>query len=445
MSIHSSAELACTQACTQGSDGLRWVHIRYSGVGMGKLTDNTVKGWIAKGERFEGRSDGGGLILRYRAADASPTWRFRYRFAGKQRVMNLGTYPRMTLAQARKEANRLAAQVTLGIDVAGEKQARIREAVEKIEAETVAQLADRYFDEKIAGRWKHPNIVRGRIEKDIKPAIGHMRVEDVSPKDIKAVLKRVKARGAPTVENDVLRWLRRIFDHAIREDMIDRNPAAAFDLSDAGGEEKARSRALSRAELVAFFGAMRTAKGFSVQNELTIKLLLLLAVRKMELAAARWDEFDMDGGVWYLPGERTKTGEPTDIPLPPLAVEWLRELNRLAGGSAWVLPARKMQSRMLPHVAESTINVALAKVKHGLPAFTLHDLRRTARSQLAALGVEPHIAERCLNHKIKGVEGTYNRHSYFEERRQALSAWADLLAQLEAGDADKVMPIRGAA
>jgi len=76
--------------------------------------------------------------------------------------------------------------------------------------------------------------------------------------------------------------------------------------------------------------------------------------------------------------------------------------------------------------------VAMGKVKHGLPNFTVHDFRRTARTHLAALGVEPHVAERCLNHKLKGVEGVYNRHDYFEERRRALQAWGQLLLRLEA-------------
>jgi integrase len=143
-----------------------------------------------------------------------------------------------------------------------------------------------------------------------------------------------------------------------------------------------------------------------------------------------------------LPAERTKTGSAIDIPLPGAAVEWLRELERLACGSKWVLPARKMQDRMLPHISESTLSVALAKIKHGLEPFTIHDLRRTARTHLEALGVVPHIAERCLNHKIKGVEGIYNRHDYFEERKAALNTWASFLAQIERGETDKVVPIR---
>ena len=413
---------------------------------MSKLTDMQIRAWIKAGEHFEGRSDGDGLVLCWPERYSIPFWKFRYRFQGAQRAIRLGSYSTLSLAKAREEAKLQAARVALGYDVAGDKQERKRDAKAKIEAEklavTVAQLCDEYFERMILGRWKHPNIVRARIEKDIKPAIGRLKVEDVKPRHVDDLLKPIVKRGAPTIANDVLRWLKRIFNYAIKRHMVEYNPAAAFDLSDAGGQEKGRERWLKHDELVKLFAAMREAKGFSVENYLSIKLLLLLAVRKSELIAAPWHEFDLDKSVWKLPAERTKTDAAIDIPLPDVAVECLRDLERLACGSKWVLPARKMQDRMIPYIADSTLSVALAKVKHGLPHFTVHDLRRTARTHLEALGVTPHIAERCLNHKIKGVAGIYNRHDYFEERKAALNAWASLLTQMEKGDVDKVVPIK---
>lgn len=414
---------------------------------MGKLTDMAIRNWIRTGEHFEGRSDGDGLTLCWPDRYAIPFWRFRYRIGGKQRVIQIGSYGQVSLAKARGEAVKLRASVVLGHDVADEKAERKSDAVAKIEATrsavTVAKLADEYFQRMILGRWKHPNIVRSRIEKDIKPAIGKLALEDVTPSHIDDMLKGIVKRGAPTMANDCLRWVRRMFDYAIKRQMVKINPAAAFDLADAGGKEEARVRALSRAELVRLFEAMREAKGFSKENELTVKLLLLLAVRKGELIAARWEEFDLDSAVWHLPGVRTKTGQAIDIPLPAVAVDWLCELRLLGGGSDWVLPARKMQDRMVPHVCDSTVGAAMGKVKHGLQHFTAHDFRRTARTHLAALGIAPHIAERCLNHKLKGVEAIYNRHDYFEERKAALHAWAGLLAELERGNTDKVVPIKG--
>ncbi|AAQ61513.1 tyrosine-type recombinase/integrase [Chromobacterium violaceum] len=415
---------------------------------MGKLTDMQIKAWIKAGERFEGRGDGDGLWLRFRENDKVPVWRYRYKFAGKSRTMQIGSYAELSLAKAREAVKSLSARVALGHDVAAEKQEKKSAALAKIEEEknavTMLALANEYYERMILGRWKHPDIVRRRIDKDIGPMLGKMKVEDIKPRHIDDMLQTIVKRGAPTIANDVLRWTRRMFDYAIKRHIIEINPASAFDLGDAGGKEEARERALSRDELAKLFQAMKLARGFSVENDLAIRLLLLLCVRKMELCAARKEEFDLPAGVWHLPGERSKTGKPIDIPLPALAVEWLQQLFDLAGPSAWLLPARKMQHRMVPHIHEGTIGTALGKVKPHMPdvaAFTIHDLRRTARTHLAELGVDPVVAERCLNHKIKGVEGIYNRHDYFNERRDALNKWAGLLDALDKGEAYNVTPI----
>lgn len=413
---------------------------------MGKLSDVQIKGWIQRDERFEGRGDGDGLYLRYRKADASPNWLLRYRLAGKARVLNMGSYRTLSLADARRTAKELRARVALGHDVAGEKKQRKRDALAKIEAEkmlvTMGKLADDYFAAQILGRWKHPNIVRSRIEKDIKPHIGKYALGDVKPTHIDAMLKAILARGAPTMANDVLRWVKRMFNYAMKRGLVLSNPALAFDLSDAGGMEEARNRWLTRGELVVLFDAMQNAKGWAHENSITVKLLLMLAVRKGELFAARTDEFDLDAAIWHLPGERTKTSVPIDIPLPRQAVELLRDLIRLADGSDWLLPARKMQTRMLPHISPDTVGAAINKnvkpLLNDMPTFTVHDFRRTARTHIEALGFPPHIGERCLNHKLQGVAGVYNQHDYFEERKAALQAWADLLDQCERGGAEVI-------
>lgn len=417
---------------------------------MGKLSDIQIRNWIKAGERFEGKSDGDGLYLAYRKEFAVPRWIFRYRFSGKSRSMGVGTYTELSLADARKTVKELRAKVSLGHDVAGEKQDRKKAAVAKIEDEknvlTVAQLADQYFERTILGHWKHPNIVRSRIEKDIKPNIGNLAVAEVKPKHIDDMLQAIVKRGAPTMANDVLRWVRRMFDFAVKRHMVQYNPAAAFNLADAGGKEDARKRWLTRDELVKLFEAMRNAKGFTVENALAVKLLLLLAVRKQELTAAKVAEFDLDKAVWHLPEERTKTSAPIDIPLPKSAVECLRKLIELNCSSDYLLPARKRQERMLPHIHENTLNVAMSKVKPllgDMENFCIHDFRRTASTHLASLGVSPHVAERCLNHKLKGVEGVYNQHDYFPERREALAKWASFLEACEAGKDWNVVPLRG--
>lgn len=420
------------------------------------LSDAGIRSALKRGERFE-ISDGNGLTLTYRDGYKTSVWRLRYRIGGqrgnaergiegvtgKARVMVLGKYTDLSLADARREAETQRARVTLGHDVAAEKQERKREAVAKIEAGrnvyTVSHLADEYFERNILGRWKHPNILRARIEKDIRPSLGKMPVRDVKPRHIDAMLQTIVERGAPSIANDVLRWTRRMFNYAVKRELVDGNPASAFDLSDAGGKEESRDRWLTRDELVKLFAAMRKTNALTVENFLTFKLLLILCVRKQELTAAKVAEFDLDNAVWALPAERTKTNQAIDIPLPAIAVDMLRELVRMGEGSEYLLPARKAQDRMLPHIHENTLNVALSKVRQNLPdveQFTIHDFRRTARTHLGKLGVLPNIAELCLNHKIKGVEGIYDKHGYFEERQEALDKWAAVVAECEAGKAD---------
>lgn len=416
---------------------------------MSKLTDLQIRAWIKSGEHFAGRSDEGGLYLCFPENYSVPFWRLRYRFAGKQRSLVIGTYTELSLAKARAKAKEQSARVALGYDVAGEKQERKAEALRKMEDEKhalrVSELAAEYFERQILNRWKHPDILRRRIDKDINPAIGRLRIEEVKARDIDDMLQKIVQRGAPTVANDVLRWTRRIFDYGIRRHMLETNPTSAFEIDDAGGQEKSRERWLSREELARFLQAMPMTKGFSRQNELTMKLLLVFCCRKMELCGARWEEFDFNEAVWRLPAERVKNGDAIDIPIPAVALEWLKELHQMSCNSQWVLPARKMQHRMIPHIQESTLPVALSKVKGNLPDvpnFTIHDFRRTARSHLAALGIDPVVAERCLNHRIKGVEGIYNRYQYFDERKQALELWADLLVSLERGEGYNVTPLR---
>ncbi|KQN63360.1 site-specific integrase [Erwinia sp. Leaf53] len=415
---------------------------------MAKLTDIQIRTWIKSGERFEGRSDGGGLYLCFPKNYAIPFWRFRYRFAGKQRAMVIGTYSELSIAKARETAREQSARVALGYDVAEEKQERKAKALKKMEEEKhalrVSELAAEYFERQILNRWKHPDILRRRIDKDINPTIGHLKIEDVRPRHIDDMLQKIVQRGAPTVANDVLRWTRRIFDYGIRRHMLETNPTGAFEIDDAGGQEKSRDRWLSREELVKFLQAMPMTKGFSRQNELTMKLLLVFCCRKMELCGARWEEFDLNEAVWHLPAERVKNGDAIDIPIPAPALEWLKELHQMSYNSQWVLPARKMQHRMVPHIQESTLPVALSKVKFNLPDipnFTIHDFRRTARSHLAALGVDPIVAERCLNHRIKGVEGIYNRYQYYKERRQALEKWCNFLINIEINEFDSTMQL----
>lgn len=388
--------------------------------------------------------DGGGLYFRKQTIE-SAAWALRYQFAGKSVWLTLGNFPDMTLADARAEARKARVLLDKGEDPRAVKRAAENEARGR---GTFRELADDWYRVEILGRkLKHPKVARRHLDNYLLPKFGSRAPADVHAGDIARLLDEVKDR-APTAANDLLRFASRIFAFGVRRRVVTGNPAADFKPRlDAGGTEKPRDRALSQDELAALFEAMRKTPTFGGDNLLAIKLLLALCVRKGELLGALWTEFDLEdksgsGPVWRLPGSRTKTAEGLNIPLVPQVVEWLSALKLLAAGSEYVFPQRRRDHRQrVPHVGLDTLNVALTRVKHGLKPFTLHDLRRTARTHLAALGVRREVAERCLGHKIRGVEGTYDRHDYLSERREALDQWTALLLDAERGER-KVTPIR---
>ena len=386
-------------------------------------------------------SDGDGLYLRKQSRDGA-SWTHRYRFAGREHWLTLGHYPDISLAEARIEAR--LARVLLDKQQDPLSVRRAAEA-EQRQRGSFCELCEAWYRYEITGRaLKHPDVPRRHLDKYLLPKLGRIAAADVTPADIARVLDELKGR-APTAANDLLRFTRRIFAFGVRRRMVPDNPASDFSPRlDGGGTERPRSRALSLDELAQLFEKIRETPSFGAENRYALELLLVLCVRKGELLGARWEEFDLEGStplgaVWHLPATRTKTGTPLDIPLVSTAVAWLHELKALDAGSEYLFPKRRQDRReRVPHVGRDTLNAALQRVKHGLRPFTLHDLRRTARTQLAALGVRREVAERCLGHAIRGVEGIYDRHDYFKERRTALERWTDLLIEAERGGSNVV-------
>ncbi|MCL1095904.1 tyrosine-type recombinase/integrase [Shewanella kaireitica] len=403
------------------------------------MNDKQVKAFV-KSKELGRKAVGDGLYIRVQT-EGIGYWEVRYSINGKRRSMMLegGCYPAMPLVEARAEAAKIKLSAKQGIDSLAERERQQEETII-----TVNDLFDDWY-QTTASRLKHPEIPMRMYTKDIKPTIGQLRVADVNARDIRAIIHKVATSNRPTVSNKTLLCCKQLFNHACKLDLIVGNPATAFKPIDAGGVEKSRDRALKVSELVNLFKVLRDNNQiFTRDNYLAVALLLTLGVRKGELIAAQWSEFDFDHQLWHMPKERSKTGVAITIPLPTPAIDWFQELRARAGGSEFVFPSRRASKRR-GYISSDTLNHALAKLfgkkvdsnkkpydnllgQASIEHFTIHDLRRTCRSLLAELKVLPHIAERCLNHKLKGIEAVYNQHDYLEERREALCQLADLLA-----------------
>ena len=401
---------------------------------MASLTSKTVNAKV-KGEpgRF---SDGGGLYLVVPKVGQA-YWMLRFTSNKKRKEMTIGRVEDLPLADARTEAALQMKQHREGLDPLIAKQ--------RAKYESIHSVDDLFADwhEGNIKRLKHHHVPLRIYSKDIAPVIGQMQLSAVTPRDIRQILINITDSGRPTIANDALLYCKQLFNHGIKLDLTASNPANAFSVDDAGGIEKSRNRALSLEELAFVLKKFREdSDSFTRDNYLACVLLVLLGVRKGELTEAKWSEFDLEKQVWSLPSDRSKSGVAMDIPLPDLSIGWLNELKVRAFDSAYVFPNRR--SSKMPHMGKDTLNRAISKLFGREPGraiqpenkmgdfeyFAVHDLRRTCRSLLASIGIPGHVAERCLNHKLKGVEGVYNRYDYFDERKEALNQLAKKLAPI---------------
>ena len=331
--------------------------------------------------------------------------------SAKRREVTLGRYPELGLSDARELAGEWRRMLAQGKDPKEE-----RDNQKKAIRNTVNSVWENYYAvrrEQIQSHMKEKSL----YEREIKPTLGALNAANVEPLRIQEVLNKVASGKSPrpTISNDVLRMLKTLFDHAIKIGFATYNPASPFKLADAGGVERSRDRFLSDVEIQQLYQAIK-ARGlsFSRPNYLAIVLLLVLGVRKMELLSAQWAAIDLEQGVWRLTPELTKTRHPVRIPLEPQVVLAFRELKVYSCGSNYVFPAHRKTKRF-QHLSPDTLNAAIIATKHPLDRFVVHDLRRTCRTKLAELGVSQEIAERYINHKTD----TYDRHDYFDQRRQA--------------------------
>jgi len=248
------------------------------------------------------------------------------------------------------------------------------------------------------------------------------------------LLDAIVERPAPVMANRVAGLLSQMFRYGIHRQIVETSPVQL--LFRPGGTERPRQRALHDEELSALLANVDEVTKRAKRSGIAIRLILLTAVRRSELTGARCSELNLEAKapVWDIPAERTKTGVGFAVPLTPPAVEQFRRLKRLAGRSPWVFPAETGDGAVDPRLLTRSIARHLESfAEHKVGAFTLHDLRRTVRTGLARLGIRPDIAERCLNHAQPGIIATYDTHHYLEEKRDALTQWANHLQLLRDG------------
>jgi integrase len=381
--------------------------------------------WPEKNDCIVFDDDIAGFGLRKREGHSS--WIFQYTIGtGAARItrrIKIGDYPALSPAKARDEAADLHAKVHLHGDPAIERRKNRIEA-----GNTFGKLVERYLEYKEAQlRPRSFAEVKRHLEVNAQPLHG-LPLASVDQVAIAGRLNAVAKTGSVGA-NRTRASLSAMFVWAMGEGLAMFNPVANTNRR----EEKTRDRVLSDAELRTIWRALEDD-----DYGVIVKLLILTAQRAGEIAGLRWSELDFDRDVITLPGERTKNARPHDVPM----ADTVRSLLQMPGH-----PERKLVfgQGAGPFTGWSKAKAALDQRTGPMKHWTLHDLRRTAATGMADIGIQPHVIEAVLNHVSGhkgGIAGIYNRATYDKEKRQALAQWDAHVAAIVAGKKSNVTALR---
>ncbi|MEZ0472979.1 tyrosine-type recombinase/integrase [Luteimonas salinilitoris] len=408
------------------------------------LTDIAVRQTPATGKAYT-LGDGRGLAL-YVAANGGKSWHFRYRWLGRQRRMSLGTYPEVSLKDARIRREALRALVARGVNPQEHRKRERR----------VRRLAEEQVFQAVFNTWiehRRSSLKPGRqgslaqmqqvFRKDILPTLGKRTVYDITRADLVQVLAKIEARKAFTIAQKCRLWLRQLFRFAmVKFPGLERNPALGLDVVALPKPPVAHNPFLRMEELSQLLHGLRGYRGRR-QTRLSLHLLLLTGVRTGELRSAIPDQFDLDRGLWIMPAAlvkqlqlttRKQGKRPQDVPpyIVPLSTQAIEVVRHLLGtrrpGQCYLLAHR---GDLKKPISENTLNQALKSL--GFEGqLTGHGIRATIATALNEYGYPKAWIDAQLSHAdTKGGGAAYNHAEYVEQRRRMMQDWADCLDRLE--------------
>jgi integrase len=359
-----------------------------------------------------------GLSLRVSAKGAK-SWCYNFTRGGKRGRATLGSYPAKTLAEARALAVEARSAMEEGRDPRDLVGARTAAAM------TVRDLFESYLADHVRVNLRTAVETERRVRRNILPVIGTMALAELHRRDINRVLQPILKRDAPIEANLVFANMRGMLRWGVRTGYLDHSPAAGMMRP---ATAKAGERVLADEEIGLLWNNATLAK--SVTKQRIIRLCLITGQRVGEVAGMRRAEIDLATGTWLLPPTRTKNKSAHTVPLPDLALGIIKEALAERGDSPLVFGVEPPSPRAITRFVSR--NTCL-----GLAHWSMHDLRRTVLSKMAALGVAPivigHIANHLTTTKAGVTFAVYVKHSYDNEKRGALNLWADRLVALVEG------------
>jgi integrase len=436
-----------------------------------KLTDAAVQRLKAppggRVEYFDATLPGFGIRIAGptpRTPEGRRTWVLLYRYRGQQRRVTLEpSYPALSLADARKQAGDVLGLVSKGIDPAVEKAKTKAPAAKKV---TLTKIVEDYLQRGLGKKGRSASYIAEtsrNFTNHVLPRFGERALSEIGRKDVIELLDQIAekgttrkteagkehAAGGPIAANRVLAAVRALFNWAIRRGLVEINPCT---LVERPGNETPRERTLTADEMRELWPHFESL-GYPFGP--FFKLALITGQRRSEVAGMRWADTDLETKTWSLGSDQTKAGRAHVVPLPDMAVELLSALPRKAVVEKGVAKPSPYVFTTEGRTPISGFSWAKERIEEKVAAarktaelddmldWGVHDLRRTAATEMGRLGIAEFIIAKVLNHASRGITGqVYNRYEYLPEKRHALDTWAAYLDRLVHPKAENVVALR---
>lgn len=417
------------------------------------FTDRYIRNLKAEGKIKDYSSTNTGFGLRVKP-DGTKIFFYRYDsiVTGSRRFVTLGTYPDISLEDARIEYNKKYEMVKGGGDPLESAQL---EAAERDAAPTVKDLGDDYIKRHAMVNKKSWKEDKRILEKEVYPAWGRRKAADITKGNIISLLDKVVDRGSPQTANNIFKIIRKMFNFAVKKDILQISPCFGIDMP---APLTAKDRALSADEVKLFWSTITSTESplrMSAEVKRALQLILVTAQRPAEVSGIHTNEID---GIWWtIPAERSKNKKAHRVPLSPLAQEIItaaigqiksdREIpeDQEYRGFIFPCPHRSKVKPIERHALSKALKSNESEDKlttMGIINFTPHDLRRTAATFMAESGELDEVIDAVLNHTKKGVIKVYNLYRYDKEKQLALESWARKLITFTTATHSNVVSIQ---
>ena len=372
--------------------------------------------------------DGGGLYLLVTAG--SKGWRFKYRFADKEKLISFGNYPGISLAEARKERERVRGLLAKGIDPSLARKAERQEEAAR-QSNTFRSLATEWHGKQAHLARKTLDMTWRRLELDVFPALGGTPVSDLTPRMILlGVLRPMEKRGVVELAHRTKSIISRVLRYGVACGYIERDFTADLRGALPAFERNHLAAVTAPKEVGALLRALDGFEGSAIVKA-ALCLHPLVVSRPGELRHMEWSEVDLEAGTWNIPAGKMKMKSPHCVPLSRQAVAILKPLHDLTGGGRYAFSS--LRSAAKP-ISDNTLNAALRRIGYSSEEMTSHGWRaifRTLADEILQERVD--LIEAQLAHQVRDALGrAYNRTSFLSERFQLMQRWADYLDELKA-------------